>query len=58
MCDDRMYFVIHTEIDDEELKDILSKLSEAQETILNCYHRLQQLGLVKIQKKDETVNGN
>ncbi len=53
-----MNFVIHTEIDDEELKDILSKLSEAQETILKCYHRLELLGVVKIQKKDETVNGN
>lgn len=53
-----MTFVIKTEIDDEELKEILSNLSKAQETTLECYHRLELLGLVKIQKKDKTVNSD
>ncbi|WP_352415241.1 hypothetical protein [Oscillibacter ruminantium] len=40
-----------------ELEQIMKELDAAQETICNCYWKLQKLGVLTI-KKEETASGN
>lgn len=44
-------------VSDGELDEIMAKLNEAQETIYQCYSRLEKLGILRIEKKN-TASGN
>jgi len=50
-------FVVHISVPDGELDEIMKRLNEAQETIYQCYSRLEKLGVLRIEKKD-TASGN
>lgn len=41
-------YSINIEIPKGELKEILDKLTDAQETVYECYSRLEQLGVLKM----------
>lgn len=47
---------IHIEVPDGKVKEILDKLSDAQNTIYACYNELEQLGVLTIREK--TASGN
>ena len=46
---------IRIEIQEGEVKEILDKLNEAQETIYNCYNRLQEIGVLTLKEKPTVV---
>ncbi len=50
-------FVMTVSMPEGELEDIMKKLTEAQETIYECYARLEKLGVLRLEKKD-TASGN
>lgn len=37
-----------------ELDEIMEKLHEAQETIYQCYRRLESMGVLRVEKKSPT----
>ncbi len=39
---------VNIEVDGEELQKIFKDLSDAEETIMRCYGRLKNLGVVKV----------
>lgn len=45
-------FVATVSMPEGELEDIMKKLTEAQETIYECYSRLEKLGVLRLEKKD------
>lgn len=45
-------FVVTVSMPEGELEDIMKKLTEAQETIYECYSRLEKLGVLRLEKKD------
>lgn len=48
-----MDYLMRIEIQEGEVKKILDELTEAQETIRRCYHKLQDLGVVVLKEKAE-----
>ena len=49
-------FGIQIEVPEGEVKALLDKLTEAQETILNCYYELDRLGVLTIKEKTASDN--
>lgn len=49
-------YYIRLEINAEEVKQILSRLEEAQKTILDCYEQLERLGVLKIRENGAASN--
>lgn len=49
-------FGIQIEVPEGEVKAVLDKLTEAQETILNCYYELDRLGVLTIKEKNASDN--
>lgn len=49
-------YSIRIEVPEDKLKEILDRLTEAQETIYRCYEELNQLGVLTIAEK--TTSGN
>lgn len=47
---------IHIEVPNGKVKEILDKLSDAQNKIYACYNELEQLGVLTI--REETASGN
>lgn len=45
-------FLMHMEVPEGELQKIFEEIDQAQETIFQCYMRLQQLGVIVIKKED------
>ena len=50
-------YFINIKVRGEELQKIMSDLDSAQETILQCYSRLKDLGVLEIRTK-EAASGN
>lgn len=48
---------IRVKVDGEELAKIMDDLAKAQETIYNCYSRLNDLGVLEISEKS-AASGN
>lgn len=48
--------VISIEIPEGRVKEILDKLTEAQETIWLCYRELEALGVVTMREKTDSGN--
>ena len=42
------------ELEEEELENIMKRLTEAQQEIMKCYSELQRLGVLKIKKSATT----
>ena len=52
-------YTIRIEVKEGEIKEILDKLHDAQETICKCYSRLVEIGVVTITEKPTAVtDGN
>ena len=51
-------YFLKIEIPEGEIKKIFEELSEAQEKIMECYNRLEELGVVTMREKDEPASGN
>ena len=49
-------FGIQIEVPEGRVKEILEQLTQAQETILNCYYELDRLGVVTIKEKTASDN--
>ncbi len=49
-------YSVRIEVPEGRVKEILDKLSEAQNTIYKCYDELEHLGVLTV--KQETVSGN
>ena len=47
---------IHIEVPEGRVKEILDKLTEAQNTIYACYNELERLGVVTV--KEKAASGN
>jgi len=47
-----MKYVIKIEVQDGEIEKIMNEIDEAQKTIYQCYGKLQNLGVLKIAKKE------
>ena len=50
-------FVFRMKVEKSELEEIMERMRQAQETILDCYYKLESLGVVVMEKK-ETTSGN
>lgn len=49
-------FIVKIAVKDGEIDKILKDLTKAQETIYQCYRRLEELGVLVIDKAAETEN--
>ena len=47
-------YLVHIEMKDGELREIMRDLHEATEKINDCYDKLRWLGVLKIEKADST----
>lgn len=46
-------YSIRINVQEDELREIMNDLQQAQEQIYRCYNRLQSLGVVTISKEKE-----
>lgn len=46
------------EIPEGKLDEIMNRMEKAQETIYKCYRELQELGILKVEKKEDTTRAN
>ncbi len=52
-------YVTIIEVRDGQLQEIMEEMHKAQETILDCYHKLQNMGVVTVRKAaSENADGN
>lgn len=49
-------YILKIAVKDGEIDKILKDLTKAQETIYQCYRRLEELGVLVIDKAAETEN--
>ena len=45
-------FLITLEVEEEELGSVLRELQEARETIYRCYSRLEEMGAIRVVRKN------
>lgn len=45
-------YSIGLEIDEEELKQLMDEITEAQKRIIDCCYKLERLGAVTIRRKE------
>lgn len=50
-------YFIRIEMPEGRVKEIMDKLDAAQETILECYHQLEDLGIVWVKEKPPEADG-
>lgn len=52
-------YMIRIDVPEGEVKEILEELDKAQQTIYNCYSRLEAMGVINIiEKPSAATNGN
>lgn len=47
-------FTIRIDVEEGKVKEILDRLTEAQEVIWNCYNELRALGVIHITEKADS----
>lgn len=51
-------YLMRVVIDKGELDAILADLEQAKRTIYSCYSRLEELGVLHIEEKEDAASGN
>lgn len=46
------------EISEGKLDEIMNRMKKAQKEIYDCYRELQELGILKVKKEEDTTSGN
>ncbi len=49
-------FLFRFEFDNEELQEILHKMEQSLNTFRDCVYQLEQLGIAKVKRKEETAS--
>lgn len=49
-------YIIKIKVKEGQIKEILDRLTAAQENILDCYNELTALGVVEVEKENESGN--
>lgn len=50
-------YVVRIEVPEGEVQEILEELEKAQRVILDCYDRLDKLGILTVRKKESSQEG-
>ncbi len=51
-------YVSIIQVDSEELERVFDDLHKAEETIKDCYNKLRDMGIVRIEEKGSADSGN